>query len=76
MRHKQSADEAVLQSLIHLPKDPSMVVYLPRLLEALVAGAKKGTRALRLLLGISISMVIWAVQVKETKESRLEDADK
>ena len=53
-----------------------MVVYLPRLLEALVAGAEKGTRALQLLLGISISMGIWAVQVKEIKESRLEDADK
>ena len=53
-----------------------MVVYLPRLLEALVAGAKKGTRALQLPLGISISMDTWAVRVKEIKGFRLEDADK
>lgn len=74
--HKQSVDEVALQSLIPLPKDLLMAAYQHRPPEASVAGAKKATRVLQLPLGTSISMGIWVVRVKETKESRLEAEDR
>lgn len=75
-RHKQSADEVVLQYLTRTPTGLSMAVYQHRLPEALVAGARKATRVLQPQLGTSISMGIWVARVKETKESHLGAEDR